>query len=126
MPQSDFRDVRHKIHSGYYDVTEMSYPKCPNKPRLALKHTSEDAVEYAMFLKEYERLQKLYCEELKKYCKLIGDKHELFKKEALEECGLTDHPRADKAYSYAWEEGHHAGNSEVMSHLENIADVLIG
>lgn len=47
-----------------------------------------------------------------------------FKADALEECGLKGHPKAEKAYSFAWSCGHAAGYSEVMSYLYEIAEVL--
>lgn len=49
---------------------------------------------------------------------------ELFKAEALEDVGLTFHPKAEKAWSKAWEKGHSNGLSEVLSELRDISDVL--
>ena len=49
-----------------------------------------------------------------------------FQKDAIEAVGLKGHPRADKAYSLAWSNGHACGFREVFSHLVDIADVLIG
>ena len=49
---------------------------------------------------------------------------DLFKADALEAVGLTGHPKADKAYAFAWELGHASGYSEVFSYLQDIADVL--
>ncbi len=127
MNDTDFRDVRMKIRDGYYDVTTtIKYPKPPNKPLLPQEHTSEELKQYTNELEKYETKQEIYKHRLKTYNKLKVEKMQLFMKEALEECGLTGHPRADKAYSYAWEEGHSAGIAEVLSHLEEIADVLIG
>lgn len=51
--------------------------------------------------------------------------YNLFKADALEEVGLTGHPRAEKAFSYAWSQGHAHGYSEVFGHLQDIAEVLI-
>lgn len=50
--------------------------------------------------------------------------NEEFKRDALEEVGLTDHPKAEKAWSFAWEEGRSAGRSEVFGYLDRIAEVL--
>jgi hypothetical protein len=46
-----------------------------------------------------------------------------FKADALAEVGLTGHPKADAAYSLAWEYGHAAGLSEVMNYLPELADL---
>lgn len=48
-----------------------------------------------------------------------------FKRDALAEAGLTDHPKADRIYAYAWQEGHAYGCSEVLSHLMDLADLFL-
>lgn len=52
--------------------------------------------------------------------------NELFKADALEYHGLTGHPKADKAYRLAWENGHSSGYQEVFNHLYDYADLLVG
>ena len=47
-----------------------------------------------------------------------------FRKAALEEVGLTGHPKADKAYALAWLRGHSAGFCEVLSELDELAELL--
>ncbi len=49
-----------------------------------------------------------------------------FKIDALEEVGLTNHQRADKAFYYAWCDGHGSGLNEVLICLKKYADLLIG
>lgn len=51
---------------------------------------------------------------------------ELFKKDALAAVGLTGHPRADKAFRMAEEDGHAYGNSEDFCCLQKYADLLVG
>lgn len=48
-----------------------------------------------------------------------------FKFDALEEVGLLGHPKAEKAFSYAWQQGHSAGYHEVYSYLSDIAEILL-
>jgi hypothetical protein len=48
-----------------------------------------------------------------------------FVNDAIEAVGLKDHPKAGKAFSFAWELGHSAGYSEVFSYLQSIAEVLL-
>ena len=43
-----------------------------------------------------------------------------FKKDALKDVGLEDHPLADHIYAYAWDEGHALGLREIHAKLENI------
>ncbi len=48
-----------------------------------------------------------------------------FKRDALAEAGLTDHPKADRIFAYAWQEGHSAGFHDVLSHLTDLADLFL-
>jgi len=47
-----------------------------------------------------------------------------FKRDALKEVGLENHPKANKAFAFAWSLGHASGFSEVFSYLEEIAEIL--
>ncbi len=44
----------------------------------------------------------------------------------MEEAQLTGHPAAERAWDLAWDRGHYAGFSEVMSNLYSIANVVLG
>lgn len=48
-----------------------------------------------------------------------------FMDEAIEAVGLKDHPKAGKAYALAWEHGHSAGYSDVLSYLSEFADLIL-
>jgi len=47
-----------------------------------------------------------------------------FKRDAFRELGLIGHPKAEAAFTLAWEWGHSAGYSEVFSYLEELAGLL--
>ena len=47
---------------------------------------------------------------------------ELFALEAIHACGLTGHPKANKAFTFAWNKGFEY--SEVLGILEELADLL--
>ena len=51
-------------------------------------------------------------------------KEEQFRQDALEECGLLNHPKASKFYSFAWEHGHSSGMYEVFYWLTEVADLV--
>ncbi len=51
--------------------------------------------------------------------------HDVFKKAALADLGLIDHPKAHKAWSMAWERGHAQGLHEVYLELQDLAELLI-
>lgn len=63
-------------------------------------------------------------EQRKKNMQLENEMDEKFKRDALKYVRLTGHPKADKAYALAWQEGHSSGYSEVLSYLLRIAEVL--
>ncbi len=48
----------------------------------------------------------------------------LFKKEALAEVGLGKHPKKDKIYAKAWEDGHSSGYYEVWACLQGLVDLF--
>lgn len=48
-----------------------------------------------------------------------------FKYDALAEVGLKEHPKAEKAYALAYERGHAHGYSEILSNLEELAELLL-
>jgi hypothetical protein len=52
------------------------------------------------------------------------NKLELFKKDALEETDLTDHPKKDMAYRMAWERGHSSGLESVVNELYELTELL--
>ena len=49
----------------------------------------------------------------------------LFETDALEELGLTGHPKAKKALAMAYEHGHHGGLSEMFCRLQEYAELLL-
>ena len=54
------------------------------------------------------------------------DHPEKFDDDAIEYVGLKDHPKAQKAMSMAYDEGHSGGHSEVVGELKKFADLLLG
>lgn len=50
--------------------------------------------------------------------------YELFKSDLFANHGLTNHPKADLAFSYAWEDGHSHGYNEIACSFENYASLL--
>lgn len=47
-----------------------------------------------------------------------------FRAAALQECGLTGHPKADQAYALAYQYGHASGYSDIWTHLSEFADLV--
>lgn len=50
--------------------------------------------------------------------------YNLFKKDALEEVGITNHKNAEKIFSYAYRENHSEGYEAIFQNLQELADLL--
>lgn len=112
------------IKVGIYEP-EMEYPKQPKKPYLAKGHTSIQALEYAEELVVYEQEIEKYKKEMAKYRQKQNECHAQFRKDALEYAGIDAmHPKADRAFSMAWDRGHSSGLHEVVQNLEELAELL--
>lgn len=96
----------------------------PKRPVLRAKDNPEACRQHALDLEEYleEYSAKLESQEWRKKQNKLAEQ---FKQDALAEVGLAGHPKADKAYAFAWEHGHASGLTEVFYWLEEIADLLI-
>lgn len=117
-------DIRMNINKKYYE-TSIPYPDRPVKPHLLIDHSALEAREYAFQLAYYERLQIVYKIKVKEY---NTDSHRLmneYKLDALRECELSDHPARHKAYSMAWGRGCSDGLMNVLTELEELADLLL-
>lgn len=47
-----------------------------------------------------------------------------FKKDLLEELGVTDNPKANLLFEKAWELGHSHGLTEVVSYAHDLVDLI--
>jgi hypothetical protein len=47
-----------------------------------------------------------------------------FKKDLFEELGITNNPKAEKLYNYAWDLGHSAGYHEVYSYAQDLLELI--
>ena len=108
-----------------YKVT-LPYPPRPEKPVLSRNPTPADYRKHADDLEVHEKAMKAYKKETDKYHAEQTRLEVLFKQDALEDVGLTGHPKADKAWALAWENGHSGGYPDVYSHLLEYADLLNG
>jgi hypothetical protein len=69
-------------------------------------------------MQDYNKLKEAYGAESNRL-------HDLFKHDCLEENGLLDHPKAEKAWEIAWREGHHGGYNGVDCVMSYLAELLI-
>jgi hypothetical protein len=74
---------------------------------------------------EYNAPSELYKTDKTRYREIEQKLAATFKADALEVAGLTGHPKADKVYSKAWENGHAYGYSEVLIHLLDLSELVL-
>lgn len=104
---------------------KMEFPIKPKKPILSKDAISADVRKYADLLDEYEKAMAVYNEERVKYNEESSRLHKKFKEDALEEVGLTGHPKAEKTFYLAYDDGHSSGDSEVFYYLTKYADLIL-
>jgi len=116
--------LRDRIRQNEFK-TKLMFPIAPSKPRLNHKHTAVEAKRYAAKLEAYEK-HIVEHKELRKHFNLEeGRLYQLFKEACIEDCGIADHPKADKAFSQAWQKAHSDGYEAVLYELEELSDLLI-
>ena len=56
--------------------------------------------------------------------KINNEKDAQFRKDLYEYHGVTDNPKADKAFSIAYEHGHSSGNYSIANYFDDIVDLI--
>jgi hypothetical protein len=97
---SNNKSVYQKILDRQYTTT-LPYPKAPRS-----SWGDEDKALCAAYKADADRLD------------------EQFKIDALQELGVSGHPKAQKLYSLAYEHGHTGGYSDIWSYLNDFADLI--
>lgn len=117
-----------KIKNGDYKPT-MAFPAGVKKPIFLDKKVSEIPVdrlaEINAVVKEYHNALAQRDEALTAYYAGMAAAHDRFTVDAIEWAGLTGHPKAEKAFAMAYEDGHSGGMEEVANHLIRYADLLL-
>ena len=70
------------------------------------------------------KADKCYHDDMRKYRDDQARLFQLFKYAALTYCDIAFHPKADKAFSMAWDKGHSSGYYEVLNELEILAELM--
>jgi len=108
-------DLFQKIRNNYYEP-KQEYPSKGMKNKILCPTCGQ-------FMKNNDG-ELLYRKMRKEYLEEEGRLYDEFRKDAIEYVGLTGHPKADKIYDKAWEDGHSCGYEEVLIHLEELADLV--
>ena len=104
---------------------KMAYPEKPAKPILDRKGDSKYFNNYAKELERYEEEMIEFRKKDIEYRGETGRLMDLFRKDALEDVGLSDHPKAEKIYNFAWDHGHSSGYSEIYYWLCDLSDLFL-
>lgn len=126
------QDVRNLKGTSVYEKIESAkaayhpYPEALKKPFLKSNHSGDEAKEYSIALKKYEKEKPAYDrakKEVQEYNQKINFAIEDFIKE---ESGLTKLPEhtQSKVYMKAYEDGHSNGYYSVYQELEELVDLF--
>jgi len=109
-------DVRENLAAGKYENTvPHNVTKIPvDEERMTVK----EAREHVDAEKTREREQRMLHRQNE------GKMTALLKADLETEHGVSDHPKAGKVWSLAWEHGHSSGYSEVVSYYEEFVELI--
>jgi len=105
LKSTGWKIVSYQSPADEKSIKSVSCPECLERERLR-KYSSNDI---------RDRISAGYYQ----------DNPEKYYDDALKHVGLAGHPKASKAFSYAYELGHAYGHEEVLSNLEGIAEVIL-
>lgn len=106
--------VRYNVFDGP-NILSTGLPEAQVKQLMKINPTAQYAT-YVMDDK-YNAARKAYKDE---ETRLFNE----FVQDAFEECGVTNHPKADKAMSIAWEHAHSEGYASVYEFFEELCELL--
>lgn len=116
--------VQDNINNGVY-TNKTVWPKTPVKPTLDRKGGADAADDYAKKLREYEKAMPAYREARDAYRAEDNRLTQQFRADLEAEYGLTGHPKADKLWNLAWEEGHSSGLNEVYLCYDRFSELVL-
>jgi ribosomal protein L40E len=119
--------VNEKIQNGDYKV-RIEYPVYPEN---ICRYCNAGKIGRAEFCPKCgaktcfdERMEK-YRQDKGVYHAEEGRLNDQFRNDAMEECGLSGHPKEDKVWMLAWERGHSAGLEEVFLCIQELAELVL-
>jgi hypothetical protein len=122
--------LHQKRHSwGGIEYAKSKYPvyiERPSKPILSNKPTSDEALEYAYKLKEYEDSIKIYDEQKKNHQEKINKIDGIIEEFIKDAACLKNVPEKyrNKVYSKAYSDGHSDGFFSVYQNLCGLVDIF--
>ena len=121
-PQTLYPNKKDYITSYVYDkgVVLWSGPTWPTweKDKAELKEAYPNALIQEVLDED------AYKEHRKQYDADMHKLHDEFRKDLFEEFGVMENPKRNKAFYYAWDNGHSAGYSEVYGVFSDIVELI--
>lgn len=122
-------NVREKIANGDYE-NKTEYPKPPKRECECGKSFFHDAPKFcpdcgASVKDGYDVLFGEYKVLITAYRAKDNELMDEFEKNALEECGLTNHARRDKAFSMVHSSSDNNGLNYVIDALEELSELML-
>lgn len=111
-------DIYDKIQSGFYDLTAEYPGSKPAKPKLKLKHSAEDIMQYAEDFKIWEKKAADYSDKLTAFRKSRNLSENKFRDDALIYADLFGHALANRCWNMALE----YSDDNRTSRLETLLD----
>ena len=109
-----------------FDKYKMTrpYPPAPDYPLLPTNPTPEEHRKHADAMEAHLQAIEVWKKERSDWEAEESRLLALFKADVLAEVGLTNHPKADKAYDLAYLYGYSSGLAAVYNHLMRYAELL--
>jgi hypothetical protein len=77
-----------------------------------------------MELRHYEDFLSTYKKHMDVYAKYKHSLFQQFKTDTLGYCGLTDHPKADRAFEMAWDGCKDSGMVQIVEYLGELSELM--
>ena len=107
----------------YYSGADLRYPTKPTKPSLGRNPNSFEARAYADSLEDYERQLEGYQEDKSYYNGQMNLRLVELKNYLIDDYGITE-AQMNVLWSHAWDDGHSAGLSEVVSYFDKFYSMV--
>lgn len=126
-------EIDNRNFTSVYDVIEFAentfqveFPARLTKPLLTSNPTSEDAMEFAKKLAEWEVALPVFHADVNQRMDHNQKVDLLIEEYIKRESGFYDIPKRSqsKVWNKAWEDGHSSGYGEVYSHLRELVDLF--
>lgn len=101
------------------------YPTSLRIPRLvSVTATDAEIKEYLSEKKEFEKAKAEYEKNRADHQEAEAERIRQFKVDLFAAYGVTEHPKAERAFSLAWELGHSAGLHETETFFSDLVDLI--